>query len=75
LPDDYVQTMMRAIVGVAIRITRLEGKYKFSQNRFLDDQRRVSAVLQAQGEGLGLDVGMMMQQRLDRADAVNPFEA
>ncbi len=75
LPDDYVRQMMRAIVGVSIRITRLEGKYKLSQNRSLDDQRRVAAVLQAQGEGLSLDVGMMMQQRLDRFEVVNASEA
>jgi transcriptional regulator len=75
LPDDYVQKMMRAIVGVSIRITRLEGKYKLSQNRSPEDQRRVAAVLQAQGEGLGQDVGVMMQQRLDHVDEVNPSEA
>lgn len=32
-PADYVAQQMRAIVGVSIAITSLEGKYKLSQNR------------------------------------------
>ena len=32
-PADYVQSMLRAIVGIEIAITRLEGKWKVSQNR------------------------------------------
>ena len=32
-PDDYVQQMLRAIVGIEIELTRLVGKWKISQNR------------------------------------------
>jgi len=32
-PADFVEQQMRAIVGVEIEITRLEGKWKMSQNR------------------------------------------
>jgi transcriptional regulator len=32
-PAEYVEQQMRAIVGVEIEITRLEGKWKMSQNR------------------------------------------
>jgi transcriptional regulator len=32
-PVEYVDQMLRAIVGVEIEITRLEGKWKMSQNR------------------------------------------
>lgn len=32
-PDDYVRTQARAIVGLELRITRLEAKAKLSQNR------------------------------------------
>jgi transcriptional regulator len=32
-PDDYVQQMLRAIVGIEIPVTRLVGKWKISQNR------------------------------------------
>jgi len=32
-PDDFVQGMLRGIVGIALPISRLEGKAKMSQNR------------------------------------------
>src|SRR3981189_1385300 len=38
LPDDYLQKMMRGIVGFEIQITRLEGKFKMSQNRTAGEQ-------------------------------------
>jgi len=45
LPHDYLDKMMRAIVGFEIEITRLEGKLKLSQNRSEHDQQRVVAAL------------------------------
>lgn len=32
-PDDFVQGMLRGIIGIALPISRLEGKVKMSQNR------------------------------------------
>ena len=32
-PEDYVRQQLKAIVGVELTITRLEGKWKMSQNR------------------------------------------
>jgi transcriptional regulator len=32
-PDDFVQGMLRGIVGIALPVSRLEGKAKMSQNR------------------------------------------
>jgi transcriptional regulator len=36
-PDGYVETQVRAIVGLELRITRLEAKRKLSQNRSAAD--------------------------------------
>jgi transcriptional regulator len=41
---------MRAIVGVEIVISRIEGKWKMSQNRPAEDQRGVVAGLVADGK-------------------------
>ena len=41
--------MVNAIVGFRIRVTRLEAKFKLSQNRSPEDQRRVAAGLDAEG--------------------------
>lgn len=44
-PEDYIAGMTRAIVGVEIAITRLEGKWKLSQNRPEPDRAGVIAGL------------------------------
>ena len=46
-PDDFVQGMLKGIVGFAMPIARLEGKWKMSQNRPAEDQAGVVAGLQA----------------------------
>jgi transcriptional regulator len=48
-PVDYVQGMLRGIVGIALTITRLEGKVKMSQNRPAADQAGVIEGLRADG--------------------------
>ena len=45
-PDDYIARQIGAIVGVEIEVTRLEGKWKMSQNRGAED---IDGVI----EGLG----------------------
>ncbi|MBJ7545270.1 FMN-binding negative transcriptional regulator [Pseudomonas sp. OA3] len=40
-PRDYIDAMLRAIVGFALPIRRLEGKWKLSQNRSSNDQAGV----------------------------------
>ncbi|MFV9654191.1 FMN-binding negative transcriptional regulator [Pseudomonas sp. NY15366] len=44
-PRDYIDSMLRAIVGFALPIRRLEGKWKLSQNRSSNDQAGVRAGL------------------------------
>ena len=48
-PADFIDGMLRGIVGFALPITRLEGKWKMSQNRPAEDQAGVVAGLQADG--------------------------
>ena len=40
-PPDYIDGMLKSIVGVELTITRLEGKWKASQNRTEADRRGV----------------------------------
>ena len=46
-PPDYIDNMLRAIVGVELKIASLEGKWKVSQNRSLPDRQGVIAGLQS----------------------------
>jgi transcriptional regulator len=50
LPAEYTASMLGAIVGFALDVERLEGKFKLSQNRPAD-AAHVADVLEAQGEG------------------------
>jgi transcriptional regulator len=49
-PDDFVQGMLRGIIGIALPITRLEGKVKMSQNRPAADQAGVIDGLRLDGQ-------------------------
>jgi transcriptional regulator len=46
-PDDYIATMLRAIVCIEIPLTALVGKYKLSQNRSQPDRAGLMAALRA----------------------------
>lgn len=48
-PADYIEAMLRAIVGFEIEVTDITGKFKGSQNRALADRHGVQALLRAQG--------------------------
>jgi transcriptional regulator len=54
LSDDYLQKMMRGIVGFEIAITRLEGKFKLSQNRTEAERENVIAALQESSDTLAV---------------------
>ena len=45
LPGEYVEKMMKGIVGFSIEISRLEGKFKMSQNRMPRERARVAEEL------------------------------
>lgn len=58
-PSDYVQQMLGAIVGLEITVTRLEGKYKLSQNRTAADAQGAMAGLEGVGDAA---LAQQMQQ-------------
>jgi len=64
LPADYLQKMISAIVAFEVRITRLEGKFKLSQNRPRVDQPKVVAALKAAGGDDAARLAMLMEQVL-----------
>jgi transcriptional regulator len=65
LPEDFRQRMMGGIVGVEIEITQLTGKFKLSQNRALDDRRRVVAELES-GDIHDQEVATLMRKHVLR---------
>lgn len=61
-PDTFTTAQMRGIVGINIRVTDMQGKFKLSQNRNDADRSGVIAGLLAE-EGEARSVGAVMQQR------------
>jgi len=63
LPESYVEGMLRGIIGLDISVTRLEGKYKLSQNRPASDRPRVIAALEDRGDADSQAVARLMRER------------
>jgi transcriptional regulator len=63
LPEAYLQTMLNGIVGLEIAVTRLEGKYKLSQNRPAADRSGVVAALEARPDAGSQEVSRLMRLR------------
>ena len=64
-PDRYIDQMLGAIVGIELKIKRLEGKFKLSQNRSPADQEGVISGLRASGRYRDTEVATLMEERID----------
>lgn len=69
VPLDYVEKTMKGVVGLSVEITRLEGKYKMSQNRSLQDRQQVIKQLELSTDPVTHEVATMIKERIERPDA------
>jgi len=67
-PADFIDGLCRGITGLEIELTRIEGKWKMSQNRGEHDRRGVINGLQAQGDENSLAIADLVATALDNAD-------
>ena len=67
-PTTYIDSMLRAIVGIEIPIARLVGKWKTSQNRSLPDRRGVIVGLNERGDDESLQMAQMVLERTTHTD-------
>ncbi len=65
LSDKFRESMMNGIVGFEMTVTRLEGKYKLSQNRSQTDQERVAESLLQSADPTISGVGEAMKVDLE----------
>ena len=63
LPESYVKSKLQGIIGLDIAESRLEGKYKLSQNRPASDRPRVIAALEDRGDADSQAVARLMRER------------
>lgn len=74
LPRDYLDSMLRGIVGFELHITRLAGKFKLSQNRPGNDAQRVAQAL-AEGSSADQAVARLMHTVLQARTAEDAEDA
>jgi transcriptional regulator len=64
-PREYIDGLLKAIVGIEIPLDRLQGKWKASQNRPPGDCDRIAAGLAAQERGAGMAALMRAMHQTD----------
>ena len=62
-PDDFITAQMRGIVGIEIPISRIEGKWKVSQNRSAADRNGVAGGLRGDGGDQSLAMAALVVER------------
>jgi transcriptional regulator len=62
-PAAFLSGMLNGIVGFEIAISRLEGKFKLSQNRPAADRPLIVAALEARGNADSQGVAQLMRDR------------
>jgi transcriptional regulator len=63
LPDAFLSGMLGGIVGFEIAVTRLDGKFKLSQNRPAVDRPSIVAALEARDDADSHGVARLMRER------------
>jgi transcriptional regulator len=66
LRDEYVDTMLEAIVAFEIEVTRLEARWKLSQNRGRREQERIAAELEKSGDEVERALAALTRRHLVR---------
>ncbi|QSQ11705.1 FMN-binding negative transcriptional regulator [Myxococcus landrumensis] len=59
--EEYVSRLMAGIVAFELRVTRLEGKFKLSQNKSLADREGVIAALERSGQPGDVELAALMR--------------
>jgi transcriptional regulator len=63
-PESYIDVMLRGIIGFRFEITRLEGKWKMSQNREMQDRIGVIDGLKARASGDDLEIAEAVTRKM-----------
>ena len=64
LSDDYKKGMIKGIVAFEIEITRLEGKFKLSQNKTKTEQQNIIAAFEKGDDSLQTGIAKEMKRKL-----------
>lgn len=62
-PEDYLDKMVKAVVGFRIKVSNIVGKWKVSQNQPEDNQAGVVAGLTEQGDAAKLAMAELVTEK------------
>jgi transcriptional regulator len=65
-PKSYIDALTRAVVGIEIEISAIEGKWKISQNRPEPDRKGVVAGLDSVGSPSSIEMKRLIEERRGR---------
>jgi transcriptional regulator len=60
-PENYIRTMMRGIVGLRMRVDRLEGSWKLNQHKTEPDRRGVQSGLSGEDHANAQSIAALMR--------------
>lgn len=63
-PPDYIDALLKAIVGIEIPVDAMVGKWKTTQNRSLQDRQGTIAGLHEQGDARALEMAALVQRHV-----------
>jgi transcriptional regulator len=67
-PESYVELLQKAIIGIEIKIDRLEGKFKMSQELPVGDRQGVIQGFSGLGTEVGCQMASLVKERGDLKD-------
>jgi transcriptional regulator len=66
-PGSYIEAQMRAVIGVEIGVTQLEGKWKMSQNKDREDRDAVQQMLRQEAPQVAVIMEQIERESQERA--------
>ncbi len=67
LPEDFKHAKANGIVAFELRVTRLDARFKLSQDRSRVEQENIVAALSARPEQIEYEIGARMREKLSTA--------
>ncbi|KAJ4379376.1 hypothetical protein N0V86_005421 [Didymella sp. IMI 355093] len=62
-PEKYIELLQKAIIGIEIKLDRLEGKFKMSQESTYGDREGVIKGFEALGSEIGVKMASLVKER------------
>jgi transcriptional regulator len=63
LPDSYLDARLAAIVSFSLEVTRIDARYKLSQDKNPAERERIARELEVNGDGVAADTARLMREQ------------